>query len=45
MPSEPELNAMFELPVTPLVSAAPSQPAMSLMRVRMPTREVAMSRR
>jgi hypothetical protein len=45
MLSEPELSAMLELPVTPLVSAEPSHPEASLERPSAPTREVLMSSR
>ena|SRR5438477_6257177 len=43
--SVPELSAMLELPVTPLVSAEPSQLLASAERPRAPTREVLMSSR
>ena len=43
--SEPELSAMFELPVTALVSERPLQPARSLLRFMSPSRDVAMSSR
>jgi len=41
----PEASAMFELPVTPLVSDRPLQPARSFVTRISPTREVLMSSR